>query len=329
MFLKKWNSCNICVPCIVRPLLFSLLIRANCRHSNMQPFSLPFEIKDKKLFAFVLISLYVLEFIFGFIFNLCLLRSVCTRNEANCLSILSNTILIFAGLWICSALLLYLNSWLEEANKWSYAFDDLVNQRSVINDLEKFTETYFQRSILTLFVIFFQFISLLVICIISMSGKELFEIASEIALLVISCLQVAVFTILSVLTQIIKNIIRICGVYFCNTLKNGQVLGKNIQEYHSLVCSATTTWRKLDVTLNYSAMVCMICYISMMILNVFSLITGSNINNLKNVIISCYRVASVSFILIYTNTALDQENMVSINFYEYDKLNKIQIFILI
>lgn len=312
MVLKSFMSKNICVPCILRPLAYLILMNANCKHWNLKPFTEAFEIKNRKFLTICLTSLCVLVFVFGFLFNIHLLTVVCSKNEADCLLVLSNTILTFAGIWITKILLDYLDLWLEKMNKWSRVFDELLKQRSMFPELRDFAKTYTHRTRMSAVFLFLQFVFLTAICVMLTPAGEMFLLAPEIALFVISLTQVGVLILVSIAMMIIKDIIRLSGIYFCKTMQDYENVQQLIVEYGVRVEMATNTWKELNQTMYLPVMMCVICSICLIILNIFAIIIESDANTMENIPISCFRVISIGFVLLYVLTSFDQERMVSV-----------------
>lgn len=313
MFLKQWNSCNICLVCITKPILRStcllLFITANCKHNTSHPYLESFEIEKPHTMALVF---YILIFLMGFLLNITLLESTCMKTEADCLVLLSDSIIIFTGIWITTDCLFKMHIWLGELNKWTQILEELLKEKALFKQLKKFSTECYRRSILTISEISFQFLLLAVICVLSVSRKGASFITLEISLLFISISQACLFTVIMTITYVIKEIVNIIGIRFCQQLESGGYLKVSIKNYRNHLWSTSYTWRNVNETMKSSAAICLICFIAIIVLNIYLLIIVSTDRSPENIFISCYRVSSTSLFLVCTVVALDQEKMVSI-----------------
>lgn len=318
ILVLKMISCNICLVCIIKPVCKIsskfLVFQVSCKHSALAPFSEPFEIRRPKLHRCVLFF-FIAVFLLGFSLTIALLKPICIQNEGDCLHLLSNSILVLPGIWVTREVLDKLHHWLGEINKWSHILDDLAKENTLLEQLQMFSASYHHTSLVVMVLMILQILILMVICVISVSKKKMNFIIAEVTLSCTTFIQIAVFTTIMIVAFIIKELFRIIGNFFCRQLEKGEDLNDCIKKYKKHLWSASYTWRKLNETVKPSAVTCLIFYIVVIILNIYSLIIESKDMSLEKIFISCYRISTVGFILFYTITALDQERMVSIGLF--------------
>lgn len=312
-----WKSCNVCFVCISRPLIktfgIALFLYGYCKHSTTQPSLEPFEIKEPKFYR-MFMSFYFTMLLMGMSLHIYYMKPVCMSNEGECLLLLSNTIVIFAGVWITKETINKKYFWVAELNKWSLILDELAQEAIIFKQLKKFSTKYFRRFILVTTIEYSQIVVIVMICVSSVHQKGIIFLPSEITLLLITFTQISIFTTISITASTIKEIMNISGNLFCLKMEHGTIINDCIGTYKKYLWSACYTWKSLNKIVNSSTAICMICYVAMMILNIYSLIILSQDKSVAVLFVSWYRVLSVSVILVYTVNALDQEGMVSITF---------------
>lgn len=316
MATGRWNLQSACLVCIVKPLLNFigplLFIKSACKHSpSRTSTSEHLEIITPKLYPVLLFAGSILMIV-GFFIELHILRTTCLLNDGDCLLILSNSILMFAGMWMTYQAYSKAASWISEVNKWSHILEELSKEPIIFELLRKFSKEYFWKAYFALFVILSQVIVLVMIFLFNVHQNGVKMIASELTLWVTTFTQISVFISISYLASIIKAIFDLCGILFSLQVEYGKHITESIERFNKYLWAASYTWRTLNKTVNSSAVICMICYIAMIILNIYFLIAEFRAMSIEVLLISWYRWVFVALILVYTVTALDQERMVSI-----------------
>lgn len=314
--MEGWSSQNVCVVCILKPeflMLFKFLyIDTNCKHSSLKSCCEPFELKRPKLFSWFIVF-YVTMLFLAFSINMVLLKPVCMENGGDCFIMISNSILIFTGTWITKEFFRNLEHWLKEINKWSHILDELKNEMSLFHELKQFSLECSQISAMLVLLITVLYAGIFLILALSNLQKGIIFIISESTVFFVSFIQISVFNTITIDTIIIKKIIKLVEILFCKKMKSNINIHESIDQYRKYLWSSSYTWRTFNETINPSAVICLICFIVLIILNIYSLFIESSNMSSNRLLILFIQVTAVSFMMVCTVTALDQERLVSRN----------------
>lgn len=315
MVTESWNAPPVCLVCITTPLIKFiapfLFVKTACKHSSSRcSTSEHLEIITPKIYPLLLCFGFA-SLVIGFVMEVNVLRAACLLNEGDCLLVLSNSILMFAGMWMTFQTYSKSNYWITEVNKWSFILDELAQEAIMFEILRKFSKEYFWKASLALSTILFQVILLVMIFVFTVQQNGTKVIVSELTLLVTTFIQISAFIAVSYLSSIIKAVFDKCGVLFSEQVMYGRHIIENVDRFKNYLMTASYTWRSLNKTVNTSPVIFMICYVAMIILNIYYFIVEFRTKSIEVLLISWYRWVFVTGILVYTVTALDQERMVS------------------
>lgn len=288
-----------------------LFIELNCKHYSSKPFMEPFEVNKPKFYTLIMM-VWILLLLTGLLLNIYLLIPICYTNEADCLILTSNSILIFVGIWVTIQVLYNMPVWIRELNTWSHQLDELVKEATLFEHLTNFTVRFSRYIIVGRAIIVSQFFLLLLIAILSVSQRGLRFIIPETVLFIISFTEICSFMVITMVASIVKQIFKLNEIRFCQKLEIGKDVEMCIEDYKRSLWLASYTWREMNKAIKSSDVLCLICFIGTIILNVYSLILESDNSNPERLFVSCYRFFSIGIILVITMNALDQERIVSI-----------------
>lgn len=314
MFLKQWNSCYICMVCVLRPLtvfLFKIFhIQTKCNHSSLETSREAFVIKKPKLHKWTLIF-YFSILLCGLLESVYFLKPICMNNEADCMILISNTILTVGGIWITRDIFTKLHYWIIELNKCSNILDELVKEPGVFEHLKKFSTLYFRVCAVVTISINIQFI-IVIFCVYIVVRKNILFLAAEITLMLITFTQIGLFKVLVIIMFIFKHILKIAGILFCQKMQRGRNFHECIEQYKKYLWMSNYTWRRFTKTMHPMIVVCIVCNVATIILNAFSLIMESSNQSSERLFILSFRLLSTSTIIIFILIAFDYGGMVSI-----------------
>lgn len=249
--------------------------------------------------------------LFGLLHTINLLKSVCKTNKAECLLLMSNTCTIFAGIWITREVVQKMHLWMEGFSTMSYVLDELVREISMFERLKKFSSEYYRKSVVTSCLILLRYLTFVIICVRSVSQNDIKYVVPEITIMVVTSMQITIFMIVTAIASVIKAILELAGIHFCQQMKIGNNLTGCIERYKKYIWISSYTWKNLYKTINSSVVICLICSVTIMILNVYCVIIELNSKSAEKLFISWTRTVSIGPIVMNTILALDQDQMVS------------------
>lgn len=324
MILKSWNSCNVCLACILRPITdtFGKVFRfsGNCKHIIAEPFAESFE-KSLSLskYGFIYKIAFITILLIGFFYNIYLSQDICRENETDCLYLISNSALMLSGILLLMESLSKFDMWLTEMNKWAHLLDELQHEGLVSEQLQEFSVRYYRMSIITVTLELILSIWLIAVFYRDVSRKGLVFIAPEVTLLCASFIQFHIFSVTTICGFFLRKIEKLSGLTFCKKVKGGENIIKCIITYRKYQLAMTSTLKVFTNAMKYSLAICLICFVFVIIVNLYYLIIEANLKNLE-MYISVIRVSSGTFMLVVSIAATDSERMVS-NTYSFSKNN--------
>lgn len=291
-------------------------MKTNCKHWNSTPFSAPFEVVRPTIYK-IFVTVYFIMLLIGLYMDINLLKTVCMENEGNCIFLLTNTILRCVGIWVTKDILSKQTIWIKELNRVSNILDNLAKDRNLIKQLTRFSLGSFRIVSIKSITVFIQILILIFICAFSIQEKGIIFLIPEITLMLSTLSSISVFSTVSIIGMTFKRIFDFADIRFCQQIKYGHNLSEYIEEYKRHIWSTCYTWKMLNTTVNSSSVICLICYIAMIILNIYAVIIELKNESYSILFISWYRITSVIALMLLTVSALDQERRVSLFFLHF------------
>lgn len=292
---------------IIGKLLF---IQANCKHSTLKPFLEPFEHIQPKLFGW-LVRIWIFILLVALHINIYLLISICTMDEAECLVLTSNSILIIVCILMSLKIGQIVPDWVNELNKLPHLLDELMKEDILLKDFEKFSVKYCHMFKINFIFIIIHFLLLFLMCIWSIKQRGLVCIIPEIVLFIVINIETWTVLIMSIEINIMKDILKLKEMHFCHQMVMGKNVEMSIEEFRKSVSCVHSFWRQIIKLMKPLDVISLLFVISMMILNVYYLVVESKVKNPERLFVSYYHFFTSVTIMAYFLCTVDSNEMVS------------------
>lgn len=168
----------------------------------------------------------------------------------------------------------------------------------------------------TLTVVFIMFLFSFIILTFAQNilRKGLSLIIPEITLVCCCFSQIQIFIVVTLQSFLIKSIERSSGVILCNKINQKKDIIQSIDMYRKHQLATTSTFKILTESMRYSMVMCLFCYVLMIIINVYILIIEVNSTH-PETFVSMVKAVAGSFILFAGVASMDQERTLSTEYF--------------